>query len=43
MREQLTLLPDLLAAHVRLTLGALLAGTSMAVPLGIVASRFPRL
>jgi osmoprotectant transport system permease protein len=42
VREQLALLPDLLAAHVRLTLSALLTGASVAVPLGVLASRVPR-
>jgi osmoprotectant transport system permease protein len=41
--EQLTLLPEYLSAHVRLTLGALAAGTLLAVPGGILASRRPRL
>jgi osmoprotectant transport system permease protein len=41
--EQLALLPYLLGAHVRLTLSALLIGTAIAVPLGIFASRSPRL
>jgi osmoprotectant transport system substrate-binding protein/osmoprotectant transport system permease protein len=43
VREQLALLPYLLAAHVRLTLGALLVGTAVAVPVGVVVSRAPRL
>ena len=43
MREQLALLPYLLAAHVRLTLGALLVGTAGAVPVGVLVSRAPRL
>ncbi|MET0556351.1 MAG: ABC transporter permease/substrate-binding protein [Vicinamibacteria bacterium] len=43
MREQLALLPELLAAHVRLTLGALLVGVATAVPLGVLASRVRRL
>jgi osmoprotectant transport system permease protein len=41
--EQLALLPYLLAAHVRLTLGALLVGTAVAVPAGVLVSRLPRL
>jgi len=41
--EQLALLPYLLSAHVRITLGALLVGTLVAVPLGILVSRAPRL
>jgi osmoprotectant transport system permease protein len=41
--EQLALLPYLLAAHVRLTLAALLTGTAVAVPVGILVSRAPRL
>jgi osmoprotectant transport system permease protein len=32
----------LLAAHVRLTLGALLVGAAMAVPVGVLVSRAPR-
>jgi osmoprotectant transport system permease protein len=43
VREQLALLPYLLAAHVRLTLSALLVGTAVAVPFGILVSRVPRL
>ena len=43
MKEQLALLPYLLGAHVRLTLSALLTGAAIAVPLGILVSRAPRL
>jgi osmoprotectant transport system permease protein len=43
VREQLALLPELLAAHVRLTLSALLVGAATAVPAGILVSRVPRL
>ena len=43
MREQLELLPYLLGAHVRLTLAALLVGAALAVPVGILVSRAPRL
>jgi osmoprotectant transport system permease protein len=43
VREQLALLPYLLSAHVRITLGALIVGTALAVPLGILVSRAPRL
>ena len=43
MREQLALLPYLLLAHMRLTLCALLTGAAVAVPLGILVSRAPRL
>jgi osmoprotectant transport system permease protein len=43
VREQLALLPYLLAAHVRLTLGALLVGTAVAVPVGVLVSRASRL
>jgi osmoprotectant transport system permease protein len=43
VREQLALLPYLLGAHVRLTLAALLMGTAVAVPVGILVSRVPRL
>jgi osmoprotectant transport system permease protein len=41
--EQLALLPEYLSAHLRLTLAALLAGTLIAVPAGIVVSRWRRL
>jgi osmoprotectant transport system permease protein len=41
--EQLALLPYLLAAHVRLTLAALLVGAAVAVPVGVFVSRAPRL
>lgn len=43
LREQLQLLPGYLAAHLRLTLLALLLGVVMSVPLGIWASRVRRL
>jgi len=43
VKEQLALLPGLLTAHLQLTLAALAAGTALAVPAGILASRIPRL
>ncbi len=43
MREQLALLPGYLSAHVRLTLLALTLGVVCSVPLGVLASRRPRL
>lgn len=43
MNEQLALLPGLLAAHLRLTLAALVAGTLIAVPAGVLISRSRRL
>jgi osmoprotectant transport system permease protein len=43
VKEQLALLPYLLGAHVRLALSALLLGTAVAVPVGILVSRAPRL
>ena len=43
MREQLALLPEYLAAHVRLTLAALAAGVLLAVPAGVLVSRVRRL
>lgn len=43
MSAQLALLPELLGAHLRLTLLALLVGTAVAVPLGVLVSRIPRL
>jgi osmoprotectant transport system permease protein len=43
VKEQLALLPELLAAHVRLTLGALAAGVVLAIPAGILVSRVRRL
>ena len=43
MNEQLALLPELLSAHVRLTLAALATGVLLAVPAGILVSRVPRL
>ena len=39
MNEQLALLPGYVSAHLRLTLGALLAGTLIAVPAGVLVSR----
>ncbi len=42
MHDQLALLPTYLAAHVQLSLLALLLGTTLSVPLGIWASRRPR-
>ena len=42
MREQLALLPELLGAHIRLTLCALVTGAALAVPAGVLASRVPR-
>ena len=39
MSEVLARLPELLAAHVRLTLAALAAGVLLAVPLGVVVTR----
>ena len=42
MREQLALLPELLGAHIRLTLSALVTGAALAVPAGVLASRVPR-
>ena len=41
MSEQLALLPDYLTGHIQLTLVALLLGTALSVPLGIVATRVP--
>jgi osmoprotectant transport system permease protein len=41
--EQLALLPHLLTAHLQLSMWALLLGTSISIPLGIVLSRRPRL
>jgi len=43
VKEQLALLPYLLGAHVRLTLSAVLTGAAIAVPVGILVSRAPRL
>ena len=43
MSEQLALLPELLSAHVRLTLSALFAGVLLAVPAGVLVSRVRRL
>ena len=42
LRDQLALLPTYLAAHLQLTLLALLLGTTLSIPLGIWASRRPR-
>jgi len=42
VREQLALLPELLGAHIRLTLSALVTGAALAVPAGVLASRVPR-
>lgn len=43
MKEQLALLPGYLAAHLELTLFALLVGVSVSVPLGVLSARSPRL
>jgi osmoprotectant transport system permease protein len=43
VKEQLALLPEYLAAHVRLTLAALAAGVLLAVPAGVLVSRVRRL
>ena len=43
MREQLALLPAYLTGHLQLTLVALAIATATSVPLGIAASRLPRL
>ncbi|MRG91848.1 ABC transporter permease/substrate-binding protein [Polyangium spumosum] len=43
MKEQLALLPGLLAAHLGLSLVALALGIVVSVPLGVVVSRSPRL
>ena len=42
MREQLALLPRYLAAHLELTLFALLVGVSLSVPLGVLSARSTR-
>lgn len=42
MSEQLALLPGYLAAHLELTLAALLLGTAGSLPLGIWVTRHPR-
>ncbi len=39
MTEQLALLPEYLTAHLQLTLAALLVGTALSVPLGVLVSR----
>jgi osmoprotectant transport system permease protein len=41
--EELALLPGYLAAHLELTLFALLVGVSLSVPLGVLSARSPRL
>lgn len=43
LREQLLLLPEYLQGHLALTFAALGAGIAVSVPLGIVASRSPRI
>jgi osmoprotectant transport system permease protein len=43
MEHLLELLPDYLTGHIQLTLVALLAATLLSIPLGIAASREPRL
>jgi osmoprotectant transport system permease protein len=43
MNEELALLPGYLAAHVELTLFALLVGVALSVPLGILCARSPKL
>lgn len=43
VREQLALLPEYLAAHLQLTLAALLVGIAISVPLGILVTRVRRL
>jgi osmoprotectant transport system permease protein len=43
VREQLALLPGYLAAHLQLSLVALLVGVGVSIPLGIFASGRPRL
>ena len=43
MNEELALLPGYLAAHLELTLFALLVGVSLSVPLGVLCARSPRL
>ena len=43
LREQLLLLPEYLQGHLALTFAALGAGIAMSVPLGVVASRSPRI
>lgn len=43
MKEQLDLLPGYLTAHLQLTLLALLVGTAVSVPAGILVSRWRRL
>lgn len=43
MREQLELLPGLLAGHVRLVVIALLVCVMASIPLGVLATRSPRL
>ena len=41
--EQLELLPELLSAHLSLTLLALFVATAVSVPLGIASTRIPTL
>ena len=43
LREQLLLLPEYLQGHLALTFAALGAGIAVSVPLGIIASRSPRI
>ena len=43
MQHLLALLPDYLTGHVQLTLTALAAAVGISIPLGVVASRVPRL
>ena len=43
LREQLLVLPEYLQGHLALTFAALGAGIAVSVPLGIIASRSPRI
>jgi osmoprotectant transport system substrate-binding protein/osmoprotectant transport system permease protein len=43
LREQLALLPEYLTGHLQLSLIALLLGTAISLPLGILATRWSRL
>jgi osmoprotectant transport system permease protein len=43
LREQLALLPEYLTGHLQLSLVAIALGTAISVPLGIAATRMPRL
>ena len=43
MKEELALLPGYLAAHLELTLFALLVGVFLSVPLGVLSARSPKL